>query len=153
MLAFLHLPLLILIVFSFNANRFTVWTGFSLQWYQAALRDPDLRESLLNSVIIALVAAAISTVIGTLAAWAMWRRGARLLSVPLYLSLVPPEFVTGIALLVLFQGAFRFLPLPLGMHTVILAHVAFSIAYVTIVVAARLRQYDRSMEEAAMDLG
>ena len=152
-LAFLHVPLLILIVFSFNANRFTVWTGFSLHWYRAALEDTQLAESLMNSVVIALTAAALATVIGTLAAWAMWRRSARWLSATLYLSLVTPEIVTGIALLALFQGAFRFLRLSLGMHTVILAHVAFSIAYVTIVVSARLRQYDRSLEEAAMDLG
>ncbi len=152
-LAFLHLPLLILIAFSFNANRFTVWTGFSLQWYRAAIEDSQLVESLINSVIIALAAAGLSTIIGTLAAWGMWRRRAPWLSGALYLSLVTPEIVTGIALLALFQGAFRFLHLPLGMHTVILAHVAFSIAYVTIVVSGRLRQYDRSLEEAAMDLG
>jgi len=152
-LAFLHLPLLILIAFSFNTNRFTVWTGFSLQWYRAALDDSQLVESLVNSVIIALTAAGFSTIIGTLAAWGMWRKKAPWLSGALYLSLVTPEIVTGIALLALFQGAFRFLHLPLGMHTVILAHVAFSIAYVTIVVSARFRQYDRSLEEAAMDLG
>ena len=152
-LAFLHLPLLILVAFSFNAGRFTVWEGFSLHWYRTAIADPELGESLLNSVVIALTAAAFSTVIGTLAAWAMWRRAAPVLSSTLYLSLVTPEIVTGIALLALFQGLFRFLRLPLGMHTVILAHVAFSIAYVTIVVSARLRQYDRSLEEAAMDLG
>jgi spermidine/putrescine transport system permease protein len=152
-LAFLHVPLLVLIAFSFNANRFTVWTGLSLVWYRAALGDSQLTESLVNSVVIALVAAAASTVIGTMAAWAMWRRPAPWLSGTLYLSLVTPEIVTGIALLAVFQGAFRFLHLALGMHTVILAHIAFSIAYVTIVVSARLRQYDRSLEEAAMDLG
>jgi spermidine/putrescine transport system permease protein len=152
-LAFLHLPLLILIAFSFNGNRFTVWTGFSLQWYRAAIDDSQLVESLVNSVIIALIAAGLSTIIGTLAAWGMWRKKAPWLSGTLYLSLVTPEIVTGIALLALFQGAFRFLHLQLGMHTVILAHVAFSIAYVMIVVSARLRQYDRSLEEAAMDLG
>jgi spermidine/putrescine transport system permease protein len=152
-LAFLHLPLLILIAFSFNSNRFTVWTGFSLQWYRAAIDDSQLVESLVNSVIIALTAAGLSTIIGTLAAWGIWRKQAPWLSGTLYLSLVTPEIVTGIALLALFQGAFRFLHLQLGMHTVILAHVAFSIAYVMIVVSARLRQYDRSLEEAAMDLG
>ena len=153
LLAFLHLPLLILVAFSFNAGRFTLWEGFSLHWYQTALSDPELVESLLNSVLIALAAAVLATAIGTLAAWAMWRRSAPALSATLYLSLVTPEIVTGIALLALFQGAFRFLHLPLGMHTVILAHVAFSIAYVMIVVSARLRQYDRALEEAAMDLG
>ncbi|MGD1074022.1 MAG: ABC transporter permease [Bryobacteraceae bacterium] len=152
-LAFLHAPLVVLIAFSFNASRFTVWEGFSLRWYQAALADPQLAEGLLNSVIIAVVASAIATVIGTLAAWGMWRRSAPVLSGTLYLSLVTPEIVTGISLLALFQWAFRFLHLRLGIFTVIMAHVAFSIAYVAIVVSARLRDYDRTLEEAAMDLG
>ena len=152
-LAFLHAPLLILIVFSFNASRFTVWEGFSLRWYRAAMSDPQLAEGLVNSLIIAGVAALLSTVIGTLAAYGIWRRGAPVLSGTLYLSLVTPEIVTGVSLLALFQGAFRFLHLQLGPYTVIVAHVAFSIAYVAIVISARLRNYDRTLEEAAMDLG
>jgi spermidine/putrescine transport system permease protein len=152
-LAFLHAPLLILIVFSFNASRFTVWEGFSLHWYRAAMNDPQLADGLVNSLIIAFVAALISTVIGTLAAYGMWRKAAPVLSGSLYLSLVTPEIVTGVSLLALFQWTFRFLHLHLGLFTVIIAHVAFSIAYVTIVISARLRGYDRSLEEAAMDLG
>ncbi len=152
-LAFLHAPLLILIVFSFNASRFTVWEGFSLRWYRAAISDPQLAEGLINSLIIAAVAAVLSTVIGTLAAYGIWRRGAPVLSGTLYLSLVTPEIVTGVSLLALFQWAFRFLHLQLGLYTVIVAHVAFSIAYVAIVISARLRNYDRTLEEAAMDLG
>jgi spermidine/putrescine transport system permease protein len=152
-LVFLHAPLLILILFSFNASRFTVWEGFSLRWYQAAMNDPQLAEGLVNSVIIAVVAAILSTVIGTLAAYGIWRRSAPVLSGTLYLSLVTPEIVTGVSLLALFQWAFRFLHLHLGIYTVIVAHVAFSIAYVVIVISARLRSYDRSLEEAAMDLG
>ena len=152
-LAFLHAPLLVLIAFSFNASRFTVWEGFSLRWYRAALADPQLADGLVNSIIVALVSAVLSTVIGTLAAYGMWRKSAPLLSGTLYLSLVTPEIVTGVSLLALFQWTFRFLRLPLGLHTVIVAHVAFSIAYVAIVISARLRNYDRSLEEAAMDLG
>jgi spermidine/putrescine transport system permease protein len=152
-LAFLHAPLLVLIAFSFNASRFTVWEGFSLRWYRAALTDPQLGEGLVNSVIIAVVAAVLSTVIGTMAAYGMWRRSAPVLSGTLYLSLVTPEIVTGVSLLALFQWVFRFLHLRLGLPTVIVAHVAFSIAYVTIVISARLRNYDRTLEEAAMDLG
>jgi spermidine/putrescine transport system permease protein len=152
-LAFLHAPLLILIVFSFNASRFTVWEGFSLRWYRAAMSDPQLAEGLVNSLIIAVVAAVLSTVIGTLGAYGIWRRGAPVLSGTLYLSLVTPEIVTGVSLLALFQWAFRFLHLQLGLYTVIVAHVAFSIAYVAIVISARLRNYDRTLEEAAMDLG
>ena len=152
-LAFLHAPLLVLIAFSFNAGRFTVWEGFSLHWYQAAFADTQLAEGLVNSLIIALVAAPLSTIIGTLAAYGMWKRQAPILSGTLYLSLVTPEIVTGVSLLALFQWLFRFLRLPLGLHTVIVAHIAFSIAYVAIVISARLRGYDRSLEEAAMDLG
>lgn len=152
-LVFLHAPLVVLIVFSFNESRFTVWQGFSLIWYRTALADPQLAEGLWNSLIIAAVAATLATIIGTLAAYGMWRRPAPLLAGTLYLSLLTPEIVTGVSLLALFQWTFRFLNLRLGLHTVIAAHVAFSIAYVMIVVSARLRQYDRSLEEAAMDLG
>ena len=152
-LVFLHGPLLVLIAFSFNANRFTVWQGFSLRWYGAAMRDAQLSEGLLNSVIIALIASAVSTVIGTLAAYGIWKKPAPLLSGAMYLSLVTPEIVTGVSLLAFYQFAFRLIHLHLGMTSVIIAHVAFSIAYVAIVVSARLRNYDRSLEEAAMDLG
>lgn len=152
-LLFLHLPLLVLIVFSFNDGRFTVWEGISLRWYRAAFADSRMSEALGNSLAIAAAAAVLATVIGTLAAYGMWRRRAALVSAGLYLSLLTPEIVTGISMLVLFQWAFRFAHMRLGMHTVILAHVAFSIAYVVIVVSARLRGYDRSLEEAAMDLG
>jgi spermidine/putrescine transport system permease protein len=152
-LAFLHAPLLILILFSFNASRFTVWEGFSLRWYSAALHDPQLSEGLVNSVIIAVAAATLSTLIGTLAAYGIWRRSAAWLSGSLYLSLVTPEIVTGVSLLALFQWAFRFFHLRLGIVTVVIAHVTFSIAYVAIVILARLRNFDHSLEEAAMDLG
>ena len=150
---FLHAPLLVLIVFSFNASRFTVWEGFSLRWYQAALNDPQLAEGLVNSLIIAVVAAAAFHGDRHAGGLWIWRRHAPVLSGTLYLSLVTPEIVTGVSLLAFFQWIFRFLHLRLGLYTVIIAHVAFSIAYVAIVVSARLRNYDRSLEEAAMDLG
>src|SRR5439155_12691159 len=150
---FLHLPLATLILFSFNASRFTLWEGFSLHWYQAVFTDPEMADAMWNSVIIAIVSTVIATVAGTLAAYALWKRGSRLLSGSLYLSLVTPEIVTGISLLAFFQWTFRWLGWHLGLHTVILAHVSFSIAYVAIVVAARLRSFDASLEEAAMDLG
>ena len=151
--AFLHVPLLILAVFSFNSSRFSVWQGFSLQWYRAAAADSNLIESSWNSLIIAVAATMIATVIGTLAAYGLWKRRSAWLSGSMYLSLVTPEIVAGVSLLALFQWIFRFLHLRLGMHTVILAHVGFSLAYVVVVVLARLRSYDRSLEEAAMDLG
>jgi spermidine/putrescine transport system permease protein len=150
---FLHLPLLILSIFSFNSSRFTVWEGFSLRWYSAALHDPQLTESALNSLIIAVVATIVSTVLGTLCAYGLWKRNSPPLAGSLYLSLVTPEIVTGISLLAFYQWMFRFLRVQLGMHTVILAHVSFSIAYVVIVVIARLRTVDATLEEAALDLG
>jgi spermidine/putrescine transport system permease protein len=151
--AFLHLPLLTLAVFSFNRSRFTVWEGFTLDWYRAIFRDRQLMEGAWNSVVIAVCATIISTALGTLCAYGLWKRSSRILMGSLYLSLVTPEIVTGISLLALFQWSFRWLHWQLGLHTVILAHVSFSIAFVVIVVAARLRTISPSLEEAAMDLG
>jgi len=151
--AFLHLPLIILAVFSFNSSRFTVWEGFSFRWYRAVLGDPNLAEAALNSVEVAIVSTILSTIVGTACAYGFWKRRDRVLSSALYLSLVTPEIVMGVSLLAFFQWTFRFLHWRLGLYTVILSHVAFSIAYVVIVVAARLRTLDSSLEEAAMDLG
>jgi spermidine/putrescine transport system permease protein len=151
--AFLHLPLVTLAVFSFNSSRFTVWERFSLVWYRAILRDPQLLEGVWNSTVIALVSTALSTAIGTMCAYALWKRRSQVITGALYLSLVTPEIVTGVSLLAMFQWSFRWIGLQLGIYTVILAHVAFSLAYVVIVIAARLRTVSPALEEAAMDLG
>ena len=151
--AFLYVPLVVLSAFSFNASKFTVWEGFSFHWYAAAFHDTQLAEAAGNSLIIAIVATLLSTVIGTLCAYGLWRRKSPVLAGSLYLSLVTPEIVSGISLLAFFQWVFRFLHVRLGMHTVILAHISFSIAYVVIVVMARLRTVDPKLEEAALDLG
>ena len=150
---FLYLPLAVLALFSFNSSRFTVWEGFSLQWYAAAFHDSQLTDAAWNSLLIAVAATVLSTIIGTLCAYGLWKRNSPVLTGSLYLSLVTPEIVTGISLLAFFQWTFRFLRVHLGMHTVILAHVSFSIAYVVIVVMARLRTVDPKLEEAALDLG
>ncbi len=150
---FLHVPLAILAVFSFNSARLSVWRGFSFRWYSAAFQDSALIETGWNSLVIAVIATLASTLIGTLCAYGLWKRGSGWLSSSLYLSLVTPEIVTGISLLAFYQWIFRFLRVPLGMHTVILAHISFSIAYVVIVVMARLRMMDAQLEEAALDLG
>jgi len=150
---FLHLPLLVLAAFSFNESRFTVWQGFSLRWYTAAFQDSQLTEAPWNSLIIAIFATIASTIIGTLCAYGLWKRRSPVLGGSLYLSLVTPEIVSGISLLAFYQWIFRFLHVQLGMHTVILAHISFSIAYVVIVVMARLRTVDGQLEEAALDLG
>jgi spermidine/putrescine transport system permease protein len=151
--AFLHLPLAILAVFSFNASRFTVWQGFTLNWYHALAQDRELIESAVNSLAIATASTVLATIAGTLAAYGLWKRASPWLAGSMYLSLVTPEIVTGVSLLAFFEWAFRFLNLRLGMHTVILAHVGFSLAYVVVVILARLRNFDASIEEAALDLG
>lgn len=151
--AFLHLPLVVLGVFSFNSSRLTRWEGFSLVWYQAALADKALVEATVNSLIIALFATVLSTAIGTLAAYAIWKSSSRWLTMTLSVSLVTPEIVSAVSLLALFQIVFRLLRLQLGMHTVVLAHVSFCLVYVVMVVLARLRTMDGSLEEAAADLG
>lgn len=151
--AFLHLPLAVLAVFSFNSSRFTKWEGFSLAWYKAAFDDPQLGEATVNSFLIAIAATILATAAGTLCAYGLWKRSSKWITTSLYLSLVTPEIVMGIALLAFYQWMFRYLRIQLGMHTVILAHVMFSMAYVVTVVAARLRTFDAAQEEAALDLG
>jgi spermidine/putrescine transport system permease protein len=151
--SFLYLPLLVLALFSFNSSKFAVWQGFTWHWYSDVFRNRQLMEATSNSLIVALSATALSTAIGTLAAYALWKRRTPWLTTSLYLSLLTPEIVTGISLLAFYQWIFRFLRVQLGMHTVILAHVSFSIAYVVIVVLARLRDFDPVLEEAALDLG
>jgi spermidine/putrescine transport system permease protein len=151
--AFLHLPLVILAVFSFNSSRFTVWEGLSIRWYDAAFRDDQLAEATWNSLLIATVATGASSVIGTLTAYALWKRRTIAVTSGLYLSLVTPEIVMGVSLLAFFQWLFRYLHVQLGMHSVVLAHIMFCIAYVVIVVMARLRTMDATLEEAALDLG
>lgn len=151
--AFLHAPLLVLALFSFNEGRLTVWEGFSLRWYAEAWRDARLVEAAANSLWIAAAATLLATAAGTLCAYGLWKRESRLLMAALTASLVTPEIVTGISLLALFQWLFRYAGLQLGLHTVILAHVSFCLAFVVLVVLARLRTMDAALEEAAMDLG
>ena len=151
--AFLYVPLAVLGVFSFNSSRFAVWQGFSLRWYGEALRNQQMMDAAVNSLIIGVFATLLSTAIGTLAAYALWKRRAPWLATSLYVSLLTPEIVTGISLLAFFQWTFRFLHVQLGMHTVILAHVSFCVVYAVIVVSARLKTFDPALEEAALDLG
>jgi spermidine/putrescine transport system permease protein len=151
--AFLYLPLLVLSMFSFNSSRFSVWEGFTLKWYGEVFGNENLLEATINSLTIGLVCTAIATAVGTLAGYAIWKRKSSFITNSLYLSLLTPEIVTGVSLLAFFQFVFRFLSVPLGMHTVILAHVSFCLAYVVIVILARLRTFDKALEEASMDLG
>lgn len=151
--AFLYLPLAVLGVFSFNSSRFAVWQSFTFHWYLEAFRNRQMIDAAENSLVIGICATVLSTAIGTLAAYGVWKKRAGWLTNSLYLSLLTPEIVTGVSLLAFFQWIFRYLHVQLGMHTVILAHVSFSIAYAVVVVLARLRSFDVNLEEAALDLG
>ncbi len=151
--AFLHAPIVALMVFSFNDSKFSAsWTGFTLEWYRRLFEREDILEGLRRSLVVGLIATAVATVFGTLIALALARhrfRGRRAVESVLYLPLVTPEIIMGISLLSLF-GLVGF---PLGIGSVTVAHIAFCISFVTVVVGARLRGMDRHLEEAAMMLG
>ncbi len=150
---FLHLPVLVLVVFSFNASKYSVaWTGFTFDWYRRLAERTDILRGLRASLIVGTISTVVATLFGTLLALGLARRrfpGRRALEVLLYLPIVTPEVIAGISLLVLFV----LLGIPLGLPTITIAHIAFNIAFVTVVVRARLAGMDRSLEEAAMLLG
>ncbi len=150
---FLHLPILVLVVFSFNDSKFSVdWVGFTLDWYYRLVERPDIVRGLKASLIVGSVSTVISAVLGTLLALALSRhrfRGRSAFEGFLYVPIVTPEIVVGISLLILFA----LVKFPLGLTTIVIAHVAFNISFVVIVVLARLEGMDRSLEEAAMILG
>jgi spermidine/putrescine transport system permease protein len=162
---FLYLPILILVFFSFNDSRSTAqWVGFSMRWYGELANDSQTILALWNSLFVALVSTAISTVIGTLAAMAMERysfRGQLLMDAVLYLPVVIPDIAMAIMLLIFFNVSgigfepwrVSFFGVQLAVpYSVIIGHVAFNISFVAIVVRARLAQMDRTLEEAANDL-
>jgi len=150
---FLHLPVLVLVVFSVNASRYSVeWTGFTLDWYRGLAGRADLLRGLRVSLIVGTISTVVATLFGTMLALALARgrfRGRRVVEGFLYLPIVTPEIVVGISLLVLFV----LLRVPLGLGTITIAHIAFNIAFVAVVVRARLDGMDRSLEEAALLLG
>jgi spermidine/putrescine transport system permease protein len=152
-LAFLHTPLLVLVAFSFNDSKLSAgWEGFTLRWYLRLLEREDLVTALQRSLAIGLLATLVATVLGTLFALGLARRGLRFkgaLEALLILPVVTPEVVVGISLLVLFVGV----GMNLGMGTIFLAHVAFAISFVAIVVRARLDGMDPHLVEAALTLG
>jgi putrescine transport system permease protein len=152
--AFLYLPILLLVVYSFNASRLvTVWGGFSTQWYGALFRNEALMEAAWVTLRIALVTAILATVLGTLAALALTRYGRfpgrTLFTGMVYAPMVMPEVITGLSLLLFFVA----IDLDRGFWTITLAHTTLTLCFVTVVVQARLMSFDRSLEEAAMDLG
>ena len=158
--AFLHLPILSVMVYSFNDSRLvTLWGGFSLRWYRALLENEEVLNAAVLSLQIALVSATIATLLGTLVGLALNRlgrfRGRTLLTGMITAPLVMPEIITGISLLFLFisLGDWIGWPTARGATTISIAHITFSMAYVAVVVRSRLSGMDESLEEAAMDLG
>ncbi len=152
--AFLYLPILILVVYSFNASKLvTVWGGFSTEWYAALFRNKALMDAAGVTFRVGIVSATIATILGTMAAVALVRvprfTGKGLFTGLLYAPIVMPEVITGLSLLLLFVA----IDLDRGFWSVTIAHVTFAMCYVAVVVRSRLSTFDRSLEEAAADLG
>lgn len=153
-LAFLYAPIALLIAYSFNAGRsVNVWSGFSTRWYESLAANDQLMSALWITLRIGLVSASIATVLGVLAAVALVRgglfRGRSLFSGLVYAPLVMPETITGLSLLLLFVA----IGMDRGFWTVAISHATFTMAFVAVAVRARLLTFDRSLEEAAQDLG
>ncbi|NIM69212.1 MAG: ABC transporter permease subunit [Xanthomonadales bacterium] len=158
--AFLYVPIISVMVYSFNDSRLvTLWGGFSLRWYRSLLQDEAILSSAWLSLQIAFVAATLATVMGTLVGLGLNRlgrfRGRTLLTGMITAPLVMPEIITGISLLFLFISLGEWIgwPASRGATTITIAHVTFSMAYVAVVVRSRLSGMDQALEEAAMDLG
>jgi putrescine transport system permease protein len=153
-MAFLYLPILILVIYSFNASRLvTVWGGFSTQWYAGLLANEPLMQSAWISLRLGVISATAATIIGTSLSLALTRlgpfRGRGALAFLGFAPLVMPEIITGLSLLLLFIA----MGLDRGFWTVVIAHITFTTCFVAVVVQSRLSSFDRSLEEAAMDLG
>ena len=158
--AFLYVPILLLVIYSFNASRMvTLWGGFSTKWYAALLQDRAILDAAWKSLSLAFMSASASLVLGTAAGIALTRfgryRGRNLLGGLITAPMVMPEVITGLSLLLLFVAMEQMIGWPAGrgMTTLWIAHVTFTTSYVAIVVSSRLRELDLSIEEAALDLG
>jgi putrescine transport system permease protein len=153
-LGFLYAPIVLLVVYSFNAGRLvTVWAGFSMRWYAALAQDSQMLDAIGVTLRVGLISASLATVLGTLAAVALVRagrfRGRTLFSGMVYAPLVMPEVILGLSLLLLFVA----LSLPRGFWSVTVSHATITLCYATVVIQARLSSFDRGLEEAAQDLG
>ena len=152
--AFLYLPILILVIYSFNESKLvTVWGGFSTKWYGELLRDQAFLDAAWVTLKVAVASSTIATVLGTMAAYVLMRAGRFLgrtvFSGMIYAPLVMPDVIMGLAFLLLFIS----IGLDRGVFTIILAHTTFTMCYVSVVVSSRLVTFDKSLEEAALDLG
>jgi putrescine transport system permease protein len=158
--AFLYLPIIYLLIFSFNESPITgQWTGFSLKWYDLLFKNEALFKAFLTSLQIATFSATFAVILGTMAAIAQVRfqkfKGRTFLSSILTLPLIMPDVITGVALLLMFVTFERMFGIPRerGMLTVSVAHITLGIAYVYMIIQSRLSHFDRTLEEAALDLG
>ncbi len=158
--AFLYLPIVLLVIYSFNASRLvTVWGGLSTKWYGVLVQDAKILDAAWLSLKVAIITASAATVLGTLAAVVLvrFRRfpGRTLFSGMIAAPLVMPEIITGLAMLLLFIAMEQAIGWPAGrsMTTIVIAHITFCLSFVTVVVQSRLVQMDISLEEAALDLG
>lgn len=152
-LFFTYLPILIVVIFSFNDSKLTVgWKGFTLRWYETLFRDAALMEALKNSIVLGLLSCLFAALIGTLGAVGMVRVHCKSKGMMEYLSMLP-IIVPEIILAMVFMAFFSCLSLPFGMLTLVIGHTAFCIPYVFMLVKARLAGMDPSLEEAARDLG
>ena len=157
---FLYVPILLLIVYSFNESRLvTVWSGFSVKWYGELFADDLMMNGVMLSLTIGVLSASMAVVIGTLAAFVLTRignfRGQTSFAFLITAPMVMPEVITGLALLLLFVAMSSMFgwPTQRGAMTIWIAHVTFTAAYVTVIVRSRLQEMDQSIEEAAQDLG
>ena len=147
---FLYAPLAIVVVYSFNDSRLNAqWVGFTLDWYRKLFADEEMLIAARNSLLIGVVASAVSTVLGTMAGFAMYRYKLRLLPIMVVAPIAIPEILMGVSLLIFFVA----INLTLGLVSITLAHIAFCIGFVAIVVRSRLAGMDESLVEAARDLG
>jgi len=150
---FLFLPIFVLVVFSFNTSRLNiVFEGFTLRWYRELFNNPMLIEALFNTLMVAVISTVLSTIIGTISSYALKRfdfPGKKFINELLYIPVVMPEIVLGISLLCIYA----FLKMELGMFTLILSHIAFSIPYVIVNVNSVMDTMNPNLEEAASDLG
>jgi spermidine/putrescine transport system permease protein len=148
--AFLYAPLVIVVVYSFNDSRLNAeWVGFTLDWYRKLFRNEEMLTAAGNSLIIGVVASLVSTVLGTMAGVAMHRYPMRVLQVLVLTPIAIPEILMGVSLLIFFV----MMDFPLGLASVMLAHIAFCIGFVAIVVRSRLAGMDAALTEAARDCG
>jgi len=151
--AYIYIPILVLVIFSFNTQKLNIrWEGFTFAWYEKLFSDSQVLLATRNTLIIAFISTLVATIIGTMAALALQRYrfpGYTISETVLYIPVVIPEVVMGISLL----AFFALVKMTLGLVTITLSHIAFCIPFVTLVVRARLHGFDRSIEEASMDLG